>query len=178
METLSQAKAWSTILHLRVGQTCNNLEKGKPRKAGQVFLQIQTEARYVLFKCNPCSGAGIPLFSQDQCEGVEPQSEMLSFPGPGQAIPGTDISPLSASSLFSFPAPPSHCTFQLLPHERGTRHGKDPSASCAKHEGLLDLESRRFSSPQKTLVAFLPAVFVLLQALSEADSRAAALFLE
>lgn len=35
-----------------------------------------------------------------------------------------------------------------------------------------------FLPPQKTFVAFLPALFVLLQALSEADSRAAVLFLE
>lgn len=143
-----------------------------------MFLQIQTEAQSVLFKCNPCSGAGIPLFSQDQCEGVELQSEILSFPGPAQATPGTDTSPLSASPPFSFPAPPSHCILQLLPHEQGTHYDKNPSASCAKDEELLDLKSRRFSSPQKTFVAFLPALFVLLQALSEADSRAAVLFLE
>lgn len=123
--------------------------------------------------------AGIPLFSRDQCEGVEPlepQSEVLIFPG--QPTPGPDTSPLSASLPFPFPASPSHCILQLLPHEQGTCHGKDPSASCAKHEELLDLKSRRFCTPQKTFVAFLPALFVLLQALSEADSRAAVLFLE
>lgn len=167
VETLHHRwKQGSTTLHLQVGWICNNLEKGKPRKARQVFLQIKTEAQCVVFKYNHCFSAGIPLFHQRQQWRGKAQKRDLEhclaggaqFPWPWSGHPQHwQLFPLCITHV-SIPSPSIPLHHPAASPQEGHAMAKIFQLSVPSVKSSLTWSKGCVPAPRR-LVAFLPTLF-------------------